>query len=58
MKKFTIIGFLAAIIIVCVLLLRYHAKISEARDEAFRERLSGVWLRAEDNLPQGAGKPV
>ena len=55
MKKITIIGLLAAIIIACVLLLRYHAEISKARDEAFRERLAGVWLRAEDYLPRGVG---
>jgi hypothetical protein len=57
MKKITIIGLLAAIIIACVLLLRYHAKISKARDEAFRERLAGVWLREEHNLPHGVGMP-
>ena len=57
MKKLTIIGLLAAIIIACVLLLRYHAKISKDRDEAFRERLAGVWLRAELNLPHGVGMP-
>jgi hypothetical protein len=57
MKKITIIGLLAAIIIACVLLLRYHAKISKVRDEAFRERLAGVWLREEHNLPHGVGMP-
>jgi hypothetical protein len=58
MKKITIIGLLAAIIIACVLLLRYHAKISKDRDEAFRERLAGVWLRELDNLPHGVGMPL
>ena len=57
MKKLTIIGFLAAIIIACVLLLLYYAKISKDRDEAFRERLVGVWLREEDNLPHGVAMP-
>ena len=57
MKKLTIIGLLAAIIIACVLLLRYHDKITKERDEAFRERLAGVWLREEDNLPHGVGMP-
>jgi hypothetical protein len=55
MKKIAIIALLAAIVIACVFLLRYHAKISKARDEAFRERLPGVWLRAEDNLSRGVG---
>jgi hypothetical protein len=58
MKKFAIIGLLAAIIIACVLLFQYHAKISMARDEVFRVRLAGVWLRAEDKLPQGVGMPL
>jgi hypothetical protein len=58
MKKLTIIGLLAAIIIVYVLLVQYHAKISKARDEAFRERLAGVWLREEHNLPHGVGMPL
>jgi hypothetical protein len=57
MKKLTIIGLLAAIIIACVFLLRYHAKISKDRDEAFRERLAGVWLRELDNLPPRVGGP-
>jgi hypothetical protein len=57
MKKLTIIGLLAAVIIACVLLLRYHAKNAKDRDEVFRERLAGVWLREEDNLPRGAGMP-
>jgi hypothetical protein len=58
MKKIAIIGLLAAIIIACVLLLRYHDKITKERDEAFRERLAGVWLREEDNLPHGVGMPL
>jgi hypothetical protein len=55
MKKIAIIGLLAAIVIACALLLQYHAKISQARDEAFRERLAGVWLREEGNLPPRVG---
>lgn len=55
MKKIAIIGLLAAIIIACVLLLRYHDEITKKRDEAFRERLAGAWLREEDDLPQGVG---
>jgi hypothetical protein len=55
MKKIAIVGLLAAIIIACVLLLRYHDKITKERDEAFRERLPGVWLREEDNLPRRVG---
>ena len=55
MKKIAIIGFLAAIIIASVLLLRYHDKITTERDEAFRERLAGIWLRQEDNLPVRVG---
>src|SRR5690242_1583518 len=58
MRKIAIVGLLAAILVACVLLLRYHAKLSEARDEAFRERLAGVWLRAEDALPRGVGMPL
>jgi hypothetical protein len=58
MKKIAIIGLLAAIIIGCVALLHYHAKISKARDEAFQERLAGVWLREEDNLPYRVGGPL
>jgi hypothetical protein len=58
MKRLTTIGFLVALIIACVLLLRYHAAISQARDEAFRERLAGVWLREEDNLPRGVAMPL
>jgi hypothetical protein len=55
MKKIAIIGLLAAIVIACALLLQHHAKISQARDEAFRERLAGVWLREEDNLQPRVG---
>jgi len=55
MKKIAIIGLLAAIVIACALLLQYHAKISQARDEAFRERLAGVWLREEDTLQPRVG---
>jgi len=57
MKKITIIGLSVVIIIACVLLLRYHAKISKDRDEAIRERLAGVWLREEDYLPPGVAMP-
>lgn len=58
MKRLATIGLLAATIIACVLLLRYHAAISQARDEAFRERLAGIWLRDEDDLPRGVGTPL
>ncbi|MBU6409333.1 MAG: hypothetical protein KGR98_02995 [Verrucomicrobia bacterium] len=55
MKKLTIIGLLAAIVIACILLIRYHDKVATERDQAFRERLSGTWSREEDNLPRRAG---
>lgn len=55
MKKIAIIGILAAIIVACVLLLRYHGKITTEKDEAFRERLPGIWLQEEDNLPRRVG---
>src|ERR1035441_1505577 len=58
MKKIAIIGLLAAIIIACVLLLRYHDKITKETDEAFRGRLAGAWFRKEDKLPQGVGMPL
>ncbi|MDR3457753.1 MAG: hypothetical protein P4N60_09935 [Verrucomicrobiae bacterium] len=58
MKKIAIIGFLAAVIVACAWLLRSHARLSPAGDEAFRERLAGVWLRAELDLPPGVGKPL
>ena len=58
MKKLTLIGLLAAIIITCALLLRYYAGISKDTDAAFQERLAGVWLREEDNLPHGVGMPL
>jgi hypothetical protein len=57
MKKIAIIGLLAAIIIACKLLFQYHAKISKARDEAFRENLAGVWWFEIDNLPHGVYSP-
>ena len=57
MKKLTIIGLLAAAIIACGLFLQHHAKTSKARDEAYRERLAGVWLREEHNLPHRMGMP-
>lgn len=57
MNKITIIGLSMVIIIACILLIQDHAKISKDRDEALRERLAGVWLREEDNLPHGAGMP-
>ncbi|MEI6197313.1 MAG: hypothetical protein WCS42_23610 [Verrucomicrobiota bacterium] len=58
MKKLTIIGLLTAIIIACVLLFQHHAKMTKASDKAFQEKLTGVWLRAEDNLPRGVGMPL
>jgi hypothetical protein len=58
MKKITIVGFLAAIVIACALLLQYHSRITRERDETFREGLPGVWLREEDNLPRGAEMPL
>lgn len=58
MKKIAITGLLAAIVVACVLLLWHHAKISNDRDEAFRERLAGVWFREENNLPHGVGRPL
>ena len=58
MKKIMLIGLLAAIIIACVLLFQHHVKITKARDEVFRERLAGVWLREDQKLPQGAGNPL
>jgi hypothetical protein len=58
MKKIAMIGLLAAIIIACGLVLQFHARISKERDGAFQGRLAGVWLREEDNLPRGAGKPL
>jgi hypothetical protein len=58
MKTFAIIGCSVVIIIACVLSLRYHARISAARDEDLRGKLAGVWLRAEDNLPRGVGMPL
>src|SRR5271155_3752255 len=50
MKKLTIIGLSVVIIVACVLLLWHHAKISRDRDEDFREKLAGVWLRELDNM--------
>jgi hypothetical protein len=57
-KKIAIIGLLAALVVACVLLRWHLARISNERDEVFRERLAGVWLREEDNLPQGVGMPL
>ena len=57
MKKIAFVGLPAAVLIACALLLRHYDKITKANDEAFRERLAGVWLRQEDNLPGGAGMP-
>lgn len=58
MKKIAITGLLAALVVAC-LWLRWHlGRISNDRDEAFRERLAGVWLCEEDNLPQGVGMPL
>ena len=58
MKKFTIIGLLTVIITACVLLFQHHVKMTKARDEAFRERLTGVWLREDHKLPHGVGNPL
>ncbi|HVU08892.1 MAG TPA: hypothetical protein VHG89_10150 [Verrucomicrobiae bacterium] len=56
MKKFTIVGLLGVIIIVCLLLYWQHDKASEF-DRDFRQNLTGTWLREEDNLPHGVGMP-
>lgn len=58
MTKIAITGLFAAILVVCVVLLRHHARISNERDEAFRETLAGVWFREENNLPRGVGMPL
>ena len=58
MKKFAIIGLLAAIIIAGAFMLWEQARISKERGELVRERLAGVWLREEDNLPHEAGMPL
>lgn len=58
MKTFAIIALSVVIIIAGGLVLRNHARISGARDEDSRERLAGVWLREEDNLPRGVGMPL
>src|SRR5262245_18100451 len=50
MKKITIIGLRAAIVIACILLLWFQTKISNDRDEALREKLPGVWFQVR--LPQ------
>ena len=55
MKKITIIGLSVAILIACGLLIGHLAKVSKERDEALRQRLAGVWLREEDNLPPVVG---
>ena len=55
MKKTAVIGLSVAIIIACGLLLGHLAKVSDERDRVFRQRLAGVWLRAEDNLPPVVG---
>ena len=58
MKKITIIGLLVVIVAVCLLLHWQHVKSVARFDSDFRQQLAGVWLRAEDNLPQGVGKPL
>lgn len=58
MKKLMIIGLLAAVIIACVLLPRCYASPSKDGDEVLQERLAGVWLRDEENLPSGVGMPL
>lgn len=57
MRRLAIIGFLAAIIIACVLF-RHDVEFSKYRDKAFQLHLVGVWLREEDNLPHGVGMPL
>ncbi len=58
MKKFTLLGCLAAMIIAGVFLLGHHARMVKAGDETFRQRLAGVWVREELNLPPGEGMPL
>jgi hypothetical protein len=58
MKKLTIIGLLVVVVAVCLLLHRQHVESVARFDSHFRQQLAGVWLRAEDNLPQGAWKPL
>ena len=58
MKKLTIIGLFAAVIIAWVVLPRSYASLSQDRDEVLQERLAGVWLRDEENLPSGVGMPL
>ena len=50
MKKLAIIVLSVVLIAGCALLLWHHARISRDRDEDFREKLAGVWLRALDNM--------
>ena len=50
MKTIAIIGLSAVFIITCVVLPWHDANISKARGEALRERLVGVWLRAEHGM--------
>ena len=52
MKKLTIIGLL--VVVACLLLYWQHVKVAKF-DSDFRQQLAGVWLRAEDDLPQGVG---
>jgi len=58
MKKIAIAGLSAAMIIAGVLLFQHHARISKERDEVFRERLAGVWLREEDYSPHNVNAPL
>ena len=58
MKKLTLISLLSVIISAGGLWLRYHERMIQARDAAFRGRLPGVWLRTEDGLPSGVGMPL
>src|SRR5271154_6157430 len=58
MKTLAIIGLSVVFIVTCVLLPWRDAIISRDRDEAFRERLAGAWLRELDNISHGAGMPL
>lgn len=50
MKILAIIGLSVVFIVTCVLLPWHDANISRDRDEKFRQKLAGVWLRELDNM--------
>ena len=57
MKRLAIIGLSVVIVVACLLLYWQHVRITRF-DSDFRQQLAGVWLRAEDELPQGVGMPL